>query len=95
MKTDAPMWIAVDFECMNVPINNNDNDNDNNDNNNDNNNENDNNSDTDKLFVNKPVATGYKIVKKPEYENQNLEEYGYIKYLVKIVLNGSQMRCWK
>ena len=27
MKIDPPMWIAADFECMNVPINDNDNDN--------------------------------------------------------------------
>ena len=65
MKIDPPMWIAADFECMNIPINNNDNDNV-----------------TDKLFVNKPVAIGYKIVKNPDYENLNLEKDGYIKYFV-------------
>ena len=27
MKMDAPMWIAVDFECMNIPIIDKDNDN--------------------------------------------------------------------
>ena len=27
MKIDPPMWIAADFECMNIPINDNDNDN--------------------------------------------------------------------
>ena len=27
MKIDPPIWIAADFECMNIPINNNDNDN--------------------------------------------------------------------
>ena len=27
MKIDRPMWIAAYFECMNLPINNNDNDN--------------------------------------------------------------------
>ena len=39
MKTDPPMWIGADFECMNVLINDkdNDNDNDNDKNNNDNN----------------------------------------------------------
>ena len=61
MKIDPPMWIAADFECMNLPINNNDHDN---------------NSVTDKLFVNKPVAIGYNIVKNPDYDNLNLEKDG-------------------
>ena len=65
MKIDPPMWIAADFECMNIPINNNNNDNDN---------------VTDKMFVNKPVAIGYNIVKNPDYNNLNLEKDGYIKY---------------
>ena len=63
MKIDPPMWIAADFECMNIPIIDNDKDNV-----------------TDKLFVNKPVAIGYNIVKNPDYENLNLEKDGYIKY---------------
>ena len=63
MKIDPPMWIAADFECMNIPITDNDNDNV-----------------TDKLFVNKPVAIGYKIVKHPDYDNLNLEKDGFIKY---------------
>ena len=63
MKIDPPMWIAADFECMNIPINTNDND-----------------HVTDKLFVNKPVAIGYNIVKHPDYDNLNLEKDGYIKY---------------
>ena len=63
IKIDPPMWIAADFECMNIPINDNDNDNV-----------------TDKLFVNKPVAIGCNIVKKPDYDNLNLEKDGYIKY---------------
>ena len=63
MKIDPPMWIAADFECMNIPINDNDDDNV-----------------TDKLFVNKPVAIGYNIVKHPDYNNLNLEKDGYIKY---------------
>ena len=67
MKIDPPMWIAADFECMNIPIN-------------DNNNDNVNNGVTDKLFVNKPVAIGYNIVKHPDYDNLNLEKDGYIKY---------------
>ena len=71
MKIDPPMWIAADFECMNIPINDNDNDNDN---------ENDNNGVTDKLFINKPIAIGYNIVKNPDYDNLNLEKDGYIKY---------------
>ena len=73
MKIDPPMWIAADFECMNVPIN---------DNNNDNvdANDHDNNGVTDKLFVNKPVAIGYNIVKNPDCDNLNLEKDGYIKY---------------
>ena len=32
MKIDPPMWIAADFECMNLPINDNNNDNDHNNN---------------------------------------------------------------
>ena len=63
MKIDPPMWIVADFECMNVPINDDDNDNV-----------------TDKLFVNKPVAIGYIIVKNPDYDDLNLEKDGYIKY---------------
>ena len=71
MKIDPPMWTAADFECMNIPINNNNN-----------NNDDDNNDDnvTDKLFVNKPVAIGYNIVKNSDYDNLNLEKDGYIKY---------------
>ena len=65
MKTVAPMWMAADFECMNIPINDNVNDDD---------------QVTDELFVNKPVAIGYKIVKNSDYENLNLEKDGYIKY---------------
>ena len=61
MKIDPPMWIAADFECMNLPINNNDNV-------------------TDKLFVNKPVAIGYNIVKNPDYDNLSLEKDSCIKY---------------
>ena len=67
MKIDPPMWIAADFECMNIPINDNDN-------------ENDNNAVTDKLFINEPLAIGYNIVKNSEYDNLNLEKDGYIKY---------------
>ena len=73
MKTDPPMWLAADFECMNLPINDNNN-------NNDNVNDHDNNSVRDKLFINKPVAIGYNIVKNPDYDNLNLEKDGYIKY---------------
>ena len=62
MKLDPPIWLAADFESMNVLINDIDND-----------------HVTDKLFVNKPVALGYKIVKNPDYENLNLEKVGYIK----------------
>ena len=72
MKIDPPMWIAADFECMNLPINDNNNDDDN---------------VADKLFINKPVAiwlqysqTSYNIVKNPDYDNLNLEKDGYIKY---------------
>ena len=63
MKIDPPIWKAADFECMNIPITNNDNDNV-----------------TDKLFVNKPIAIGYNIVKNSDYDNLNLEKDGYIKY---------------
>ena len=69
MKIEPPMWIAADFECMNIPFNNNNNVNDH-----------DNNGVTDKLFVNKPIAIGYNIVKHPDYDNLNLEKDGYIKY---------------
>ena len=69
LKIDPPMWIAVDFECMNIPINNNKN-------NDDNVNDHGNNGVTDKLFVNKPVAISYNIVKNPGYENLNLEKDG-------------------
>ena len=68
---DPPMWIAADFECMIIPINNN---------NDDNVIDHDNNGVTDKLFVNKPIAMGYNIVKHPDYDNLNLEKDGYIKY---------------
>ena len=73
VKIDPPMWIAADFECMNIPINDNNNDNVNV-------NDHDNNSVSDKLFVNKPVAIGYNIVKSPDYDNLILEKDGYIKY---------------
>ena len=79
MKIDPSMWIAADFECMNIPIIDNDNVNDDDDNN-ANVNDHDNKGVTDKLFVNKPVAIGYNIVKNPDYENLNWEKYGYIKY---------------
>ena len=54
LKIDPPMWIAAGFECMNIPIIDNNNNNDD-DNNNDNVNVNDldNNGVTDKLFVKK------------------------------------------
>ena len=90
MKLDPPMWIAADFECMNIPIVDNDNVNDN-DNDDDNNkhddninayvSDHDNKGVTDKFFVNKPVAIGYNIVKNPDYENLNLEKDGCITYL--------------
>ena len=67
MKKDPPMWIAADFECTNLPIN-------------DDNNDDDNNGVTDKLFINEPVAIGYNIVKHPDYDNLNLEKDGYVKY---------------
>ena len=40
---------------------------------------NDNDNVTDKLFVSKPVAIGYNIVKNPDYDNLNLEKNGYTK----------------
>ena len=61
MKTDPRIWIAAEFECMNIPIN-------------------DNNGVTDDVFVNKPVAIGYNIVKNCDYEDLNLKKDGYIKY---------------
>ena len=65
MKIDPPMWMAADFDCMKVIINDNDNDND---------------YVTDKLVANKPVAKAYNIVKNHDYENLNLEKDGYVKY---------------
>ena len=51
-----------------------------------------NNNVSDKLFVNKPVAIGYNIVKNRDYENLNLEKGGHIKYFgegsVEWFLNG-------
>ena len=81
MKIDPPMWIAADFECMNLPNNDNNNNIDD-DNNDDNVNviDHKNNGVTDKLFINKPVAIGYNIVKNSDYDNLNLEKDGYIKY---------------
>ena len=73
MKIDPPVWMAADFECMNVLINDTDNDNDKV-------NVNDNDHVTDKLFVNKTVSMGYNVVKNLYYENLNLEKDGYIKY---------------
>ena len=81
LKIDPPMWIAADFECMSIPINNNNNNNDDyNNNDNANVNDHDKNGVTDKLFVNKPVAIGYNILKNSDYDNLNLEKDGYIKY---------------
>ena len=34
----------------------------------------------DKLFVNKPVAIGYNVVRNPVYENLNLEKHAITKY---------------
>ena len=62
MKIDPPMWMAADFECMNVPV------------------ESYNKNSLDELFIDKPVATGYKIVKNMDYDNLNLEKIGYIKH---------------
>ena len=71
VKIDPPMWMAANFACMNVLINDNDDDNDN---------VNDNNHVIDKLFVNKLVGIGFNIVKNPDYENLKLEKDGYIKF---------------
>ena len=83
MKKDQPMWFPANFECMIIPIIDNDNNNDNvndNDNDNDDNNVNVNDHNnkcvTDKLSVNKPVAIGYNIVKNPDFNNLNLEKDG-------------------
>ena len=65
MKIDPPMWIAADFDFECMSLPINNKDNDN---------------VTDKLFVNKPVAIGYNIVKNPYYENLNFEKDGFIKY---------------
>ena len=79
MKIDPPMWIAADFESINIPIIDNDNVNDN-DNDDANASDYDNKSVTEKLFVSKPFAIGYNIVKDRDYENLNLEKDGYIKF---------------
>ena len=62
------MWMAADFEYMNFLTNDNHNVN-----------INDNDNVTDKLFVNKPVAMGYNIVKNLDFENLNLAKDGFIK----------------
>ena len=64
-KIDPAMWMAADFVCMNVLNNDNDNDND---------------HVTNKLFVNKPVAIGYNIVEKFDYENLKLDRDGFVKF---------------
>ena len=71
MKIDAPLWIAADFEFINIHL------------------------DCtykkdskEKLFVSKPVAIGCNTLKKPSYYNLVVEKEGYIKIIVKIVLNG-------
>ena len=69
VKLDTLMWMAADFECMNVPINDKNN-----------NNNGDNNGVTDKLFINEPVAIGNNIDKNPDYDNLKLEKDGYIKF---------------
>ena len=51
--------------------------------------DNDNDNVTDKLFVNKPVAKSFNIVKNLDYENLNLEKMVISSTLVKIVWNGS------
>ena len=63
-KIESTMWMAADFECMNLLVASN------------------NNKFMDKLFLNKPVALGYNVVKNTEYENLNLEKDGYIKFFV-------------
>ena len=42
--------------------------------------ESNNNNFRDKLFLDKPVAIGYYVVKNPNYENLNVEKDGYMKY---------------
>ena len=63
MKIDPPMQMAACFESTNVLITDDDKVNVNN-----------NDYVTDKLFVSKPVAIGYNIVKSPDYENLKLEK---------------------
>ena len=55
---------------MNIPIIDNNNDDDINDDN-VNVNDHDNNGVTGKLFLNKPIAIGYNIIKHPDYDNLN------------------------
>ena len=72
-KKHQPMWMVADFECMNVPVD-----------------ENRVDSSADsmtqagfsnkKLFINKPVARGFNIVKKEYHDNLNFEKNGYNKY---------------
>ena len=82
MKKDPPRWIAADFECMNIPINDNNN---NNDNDNDNVNDHDNNGVADKLFVNVPGKKNYPTNRTNVYHIDDiwsldildLEDYGH------------------
>ena len=66
MKIDRPMWIAADFECMNIPIIDNDNDH-----------VTDKFFTNNSVAVGYNIV---KKVKNPEYANSNLEKDGYIKY---------------
>ena len=80
MKTDPPMWIAANSECMKVLISY----------------ANDKQSlstqtvqyRNEKLLKNKPFATGCKVFKNPEYDDLNLEKARHNKFSVKIQMNG-------
>ena len=75
MKKDPPMRMVVDFECINVLLESTIK----NDVRNVNCMQSLHNDFMGQLFVSKPVAIGYNIVKNPHYDNRNLEQDGCIK----------------
>ena len=66
MKKHPPIWIAADFECMNVPS--------------ESTSENGFHI-ANKLFANEAVAIGYNILKNPDYDKLKLEKGDYDKVL--------------
>ena len=71
------MWIAVHFQCMKAPL--------------------ESTSEIDvhnanKLFGNKPVTIGYKIVKNPDYHNLSLGKEGYNNFFGEDCVEGFKKR---